>query len=630
MSPTLEVITVEPAVAEFPSVAPQPRSGKTLLVALLLAAATLALYAPSLRNDFVGLDDPVYVTFNPLVRQGLSWHNIPLTFNAIVTGEWHPLALMSHMADVQMFGLKPAGHHFTSMLWHALNVVLLFLLLKKATGYMARSAVVAALFAVFPLNVETVAWIAERKSLLSMAFLLLALFAYGWYVRRPSIARYLPIMLFFALGLMSKSMIITLPCALLLVDYWPLKRLDLPGLKTAPDRSWGRTFLKLVAEKIPLFLLSVVSALITVRGMRRYGALVSADFYPLRWRIKNTIFSYLLYILKGLWPTHLSVFYPYQAGTLAMWKVVAAGLVLVAITAVVWHFREKRYLVTGWFWYLGTMVPVIGIVQVGHQAMADRYAYVPFLGLFVIAVWLVSELADRTGLSRPTLAAITFTVLAGCAVTTYLQIGYWHDTYSLYSHAVEVTTRNAFAEENLAELLVEKGRPDLAALHYEATLRYLPQWSVGHFNFGVMLQQQQRFVEAIREYQLALAYETDVDEACATHINLGAIFIRQNQMAAALSEFNTAIALRPTNGLAFLNRGLLEYSQGSLDAATNDFSQAVQFMPTPKNYFWLGRALEDQGALSQAANAYENVLQMEPDMNEAQARLNAIRPKLHP
>ncbi len=597
-------------------------------IALLLAMGTLGLYAHSLRNNFIGLDDPVYVVDNPLINQGLVWNHIVRSFNTLVTGEWHPLALISHMTDVQLFGLKPAGHHFVSALWHAFNVVLLFLLLERATGYLRRSALVAAFFAVLPLNVETVAWIAERKSLISTAFLLLALFAYGWYVRKPGVARYLLVMLCFALGLMSKSMIITLPCALLLVDYWPLKRMDLPSAKTGSISDWSVTFVRLVAEKIPLLLLAVFSAWATTRGMRRYGALISMDYYPLPWRVKNVIFSYLRYIAKGLWPTHLAVFYPYQGSTLPIWKVVFAAVVLVAITATVWHFRETRYLVTGWFWYLGTLVPVIGIVQVGHQALADRYAYVPFLGLFVAVVWLGSELVERFAVSGMMLAALTSAVLLGYAVSTYAQIGYWHDTYALYFHAAEVTSENAFAEEQLGGMLVEDGRPDLAASHFEAAIRYLPQWSVSHFDYALLLQHQKRIDESVRQYQLALAYETDLSEAFAAHINLAAIFFDEKKLSAALSELNAALKIKPTNGLALMNRGLVEYSQRNLDVAVQDLSDAARNKQGPESYFWLGHALEDKGEFNKAADAYQAALRLKPDLDEARIRLDAIGMKL--
>jgi protein O-mannosyl-transferase len=605
----------------------QAERWKTALIAAGLAAFTLGLYATSLHNGFVALDDPVYITANPLIKNGLVWRHVLDAWNAIITGEWHPLTLISHMADVQMFGLRPAGHHFMNALFHAFNVVLLFLLLKAATGFTERSAVVAGLFAAFPLNVEAVAWAAERKSVLSTAFLFLAFGAYGWYVRRPAVGRYLLVMLCFALGLMSKPMIITLPCVLLLVDYWPLRRWNLPSGNAEADAGWGRRFLKLAAEKIPLLLLSMGSSIITTRAMRRYGAVVPLNFYPVEWRVKNTIFSYLLYIGKGLWPTHLAVFYPYLGSTIATWKVAAAGVTLLAITATVWRFREKRYLVTGWFWYLGILVPVIGIVQVGHQGLADRYAYVPFVGIFVILVWLASETAERMGVSRVAMSALALAAIGGYAVTTYAQIGYWHDSYKLWAHAVDVTSENAFAEESLAQILVENGRSDLAGPHFEKATAFLPRWPMAHFDYANMLQEQGRFQEAIREYRLAIANETEPDEACASHANMGAIFIRENQLPEAISEFNAAIGIRPKNWLPYLNRGLVEYTQGDLEAATRDFSQSLRLTPTPKAYLWLGKAQEDKGLLAQAESNYESALRMEPDLREAQTQLSAVRAK---
>jgi tetratricopeptide (TPR) repeat protein len=628
------IAPAENSVTATQFAAEQPRRWQTPVIAALLGVFTLLLYAPTLRNGFVSLDDPVYVIDNPRINQGLVWRNVRMVFNTIVTGEWHPLTLISHMADVQLFGLNPAGHHFMNSLWHAFNVVMLFLLLKAATRSVERSAAVAALFAAFPLNVEAVAWIAERKSLLCTAFLLLAIGAYGWYVRRPGIARYLLVMLFFALGLMSKAMIITLPCALLLLDYWPLNRFDLPAFDlptrgAATAAHWSRGLWLLVAEKVPLLMLSALSSMITTRAMRKYGAVVSADFYPPVWRAKNTLYSYLLYILKGLWPSHLAIFYPYDAATMPIWKPVLGAVALVTITALVWRYRQKKYLVTGWFWYVGTMVPVIGIVQVGHQALADRYAYIPFLGLFVMAVWGLAEVAGRLDVSQITRVAVVCAIVGGYALTSYAQMGYWHDTYTLWLHATQVTSKNAFGEENLAQMLIEKGRPDLAEQHFDLATTYLPRWSVAHFDFAEMLRKEQRYQDAIREYRLALAYETEPDEAAASHINLGAIYIQQKQLAAAISEFDAAISIAPKNWLPFTNRGLVEYAQGNLDAAIGDFSHAVAIEATPKDYFWLGRSLEDKGQFGQAATAYENALRLEPNLSDAKAGLARIRAKAH-
>jgi len=365
------------------------------LAALLLMLATLALYQRSLHNGFVNYDDPDYITENAHVRQGLSWSNIRWAFTATDAYNWHPLTWISHMADVQFFGVKAIGHHLDSALLHTLNVLLLFLLLRFATGYVWRSATVAALFAVFPLNVECVAWAAERKSVLCVAFLFFALLAYGWYALRPGVGRYLAVALLFALALMAKPLAITLPAALLLVDYWPLQRFGGHSPDATDAASARAGFLRLVAEKIPLLLLCGGSAFMTVYAQRRGGALASTELFPLALRIKNAVFSYADYLGKGIWPARLAVFYPYPHG-LGLVKVVGAALILSGITVVCWQLRERRYLLTGWLWYLGTMVPMIGIVQVGRQAMADRYAYVPFVGLFVMVVWLAADFAQRS------------------------------------------------------------------------------------------------------------------------------------------------------------------------------------------------------------------------------------------
>jgi tetratricopeptide (TPR) repeat protein len=623
---TLESVAEPEAPATPPArLFGSPREA-TLLAALLLALATLSLYEHSLQNGFVSYDDPDYVTANPVVRQGLSWAGIRWAFMAVHASNWHPLTWIAHMAVVQLFGVNPIGHHLVSVLFHTLNVVLLFLLLRKATGYIARSAVVAGLFAAFPLNVENIAWAAELKSLLCTTFVLLAIWAYGWYARRPELRRYLAVFVLFALALMAKPLAITLPFALLLLDYWPLGRFEIPAAPGTP--AFGRQFLKLVAEKIPLLLLSACSALLTLHAQQYSGSVVSTDSYPLQWRIKNVFYSYVLYIVKGLWPLRLAVFYPYPGDSLKLWQAVAAAIVLLATTLLVWRFRRHKFLLAGWLWYLGTMVPMIGIVQAGHQEIADRYAYLPFIGLFVIAVWLASELAARVRLSRPALAAIAVAVLAGYASASYVQIGYWRNNLTLFSHAAQVTTGNAFAEENIGDAFAGIGRLDVAAEHYQTAARFLPRWSKAHYNLAVMLQGQHRFDEAAREYQLALAYETDPDEAWRAHINLGAAFVQLDRLPDAISEFTAALGVKPGDGLSLTNRGLVEYSQGKLDAAREDFYQASQHAPTPQSYFWLGRVQEDQGAMQAAADSYQAALRMAPNLNDAQSRLDALRQKL--
>ncbi|MGA8221480.1 MAG: tetratricopeptide repeat protein [Candidatus Acidiferrales bacterium] len=534
------------------------------------------------------------------------------------------------MADVQLFGVKPAGHHMVSVLWHLVNVILLFLLLREATGYLLRSAVVAALFAVAPLNVEVVAWAAERKSLLCTTFLFLSLFAYGWYVRRPGVGRYLTLVAFFALGLMAKPMVVTLPFLLLLADYWPLKRFSFAGDKEAGADSPGPGFMKLVAEKIPLFVMAAASGIITFYVQRQGGAVASTELFPLGVRIKNAVFSYAEYILKGIWPTRLAVFYPHPDNSLALWKVSAAGIALLAISAAAWHYREKRYLLTGWLWYVGMMVPVIGIVQVGRQAMADRYAYIPFVGLLVVAVWLVADWASRLHAPRAAVAVLTLAIISGYGWATHVQTGCWHDSYSLFSHAIEVTIRNGMAEDNLGVALVAMGHPAEALPHFMAAVEYTPEISRAHFDLATVLQKQNQMAPAMNEYKLAISLTTDPHEAAWAHNNLASLFLQAGQPTQALAEYNEALQTNPEEMHSLLGRGTLEYREGNLDAARDDFARAALLAPTGMNYALLGRVLEAKGELAPAISAYETALQLAPDLTDARAHLDAVRHRLQP
>jgi protein O-mannosyl-transferase len=600
----------------------------TLLLALALVTATLALYEPALHNGFVNYDDPDYITDNPHVLHGLSLDNVRWAMTATAASNWHPLTWIVHMADVDFLGVKPTGHHLVSVGLHTLNGVLLFLLLRFATGYVWRSAAVAALFALFPLNVQTVAWAAELKSVLCTTFLLLALFAYGWYARRPDAGRYLLLALLFALSLMAKPTAITLPLALLVVDYWPLRRFGGKPSANAEPEFARAGYLRLALEKIPLLALSAGSAAMTVYAQRRGGALAPADLFPLALRIKNAIVSYAVYMGKGVWPSRLAVFYPYPK-SLALVKVALAALILVAITAVVFRYRERRYLVVGWLWYLGTMVPMIGIVQAGRQAIADRYAYVPFLGLFVMAVWLAADLAQRSRAARTAVGVLALAVMAVYASVSHAQIGYWRNSYQLFSHALDVTTGNAVAEDNLGVAYEkELHAPAQALLHYQAAVRLMPDLPTAHYDLGTALQSQGRLDEAAREYRLTLQYATNPADAGRAHNNLGVIYMQTNQPQAAISEFDEALRSDPTQVFSLLNRGSLEYRLGELGAARRDLMQAVQITSNGAAWLLLGRVLEDQGQLESAAIAYQNSLKLSPGIGDAQERLNGVLHKL--
>jgi len=599
-----------------------------LLLAAVLAAGTLALYLPAIHDGFVNYDDPDYVTRNVQVLKGLSWSNLKWAFSeANYAANWHPLTWISHMADVQWYGNNPAGHHFTSILLHSLDAAILFLLLEWATGLTLRSATVAGLFAVHPLNVESVAWIAERKTPLSVLFFLLALWAYGWYVRKPTVGRYAFVAIFFSLALMAKVMVITFPFALLLLDYWPFKRFPHPD---APGGGPGslRLFLNLVLEKVPLFLLAAADAWLMILAQRKTGSVGSSLALPLAWRVKNALYSYVAYLRDAIWPVRLAVFYPHPEGSLSWTKVLVATAVLLAISALVWRYREKGYLLTGWLWFLGTMFPMIGIVQSGRQGMADRYAYIPLLGIFLAVVWLLADWAGKVQLRQRLLIVLFLVACIPYAYLTRKQIGYWKDSYTLFRHTLEVTVNNGIAENNFGSALLERGEPAQAAAHFEAAIRFIPGLASAHYNLGVILQMGGRADEAAREYRLAIANSSDPLELAQSHNNLGILDLQSGKSAEALTELTAAIALNPGELNSYIGRGMAELQFWNVDAAIADFSRALAISPSPVAYFNLGRALEAKGDFSGAANAYSSALRLAPGMTEAQSSLQALRAKM--
>ncbi|HKN73663.1 MAG TPA: tetratricopeptide repeat protein [Candidatus Acidoferrum sp.] len=623
MSALPKISDDQSAGPDFPS-PPQPRDWRLVaFLAVLLALGTAAVYAPAMRNGFVNLDDPDYVTRNPHVLAGLTWADIRWALgSSYPSSNWHPLTWISHMADVQLYGRKPVGHHFTSVLLHILCVVLLFLLIELATGRALRSAAVAALFAVQPLNVEAVAWISERKSVLCVLFFLLAIGAYGWYAKRPSVGRYLWVVLFFALGITAKVMVIPFPFALLLLDYWPLGRL--PGTDAEGNpRGFIVALRALVIEKIPLFVMAAAGGAVTIYVHSQAHALTAT--LPFSWRFKNAIFSYAAYLGKAIWPVGLAPYYPHPENTLT-WTVVAlAGLLLAGITALVWRLRARKYLLMGWLWYLGTMLPMIGFIQTGRQGMADRFMHIPMMGLLFALVWLIADLAMEKHWQKEIAAAIFLLVLAPFAALTIKQIGYWHDSYTLFGHTLEVTKNNGFAENDFGVALMERGEPELAAQHFVAAVRLSPDLASPHYNVAVLLQRQNQLDDAEHEYRTALALSSDQVEIVQSHNNLGILYLGEAKYAAALTELSAAIALDPNEQNSYIGRGTAEMQMMNTDAAIADFAKAAQIAPSPLALYWLGRALESKGENRQAVNAYAAALQLAPSMAEARARLDALR-----
>jgi protein O-mannosyl-transferase len=596
-----------------------------VLLSIGLALLVVALYLSALHNGFVNYDDPEYVTRNAHVLQGLNWQSVKWAFGTRGTAaNWHPLTWLSHMSDVQVFGLSPWGHHLINILLMVGDTVLLFLFLAGATEKLWRSAVVAALFAVHPLNVEPVAWIAERKQVLCLCFLFLALIAYSRYAKRPSAARYLIVVLFLALALMAKVIAIILPFALLLLDYWPLERFSRQPVETTGN--FWNSLLLLTREKIPLFFMTAVAAWINLHAQSSEGAVAIA--MPFAWRLKNAVYAYAMYLGKMLWPVRLAVFYPHPQSHLALWQVAVAAVVLFAISALVWRYRAQKYLAVGWLWYLGTSFPTIGIVQAGRQGMADRYAQLPMVGIFVALVWFVGDMfasETKPKISLAIAGATFATILLALALVAHRQIACWQDSETLFAHALQVTTHNGTAENNLGVALMEKGDMAGAFPHFLAAIQYSPDLGNAHYNFGVLLQRQGHLPEAANEYRLAIAHAGGVQESAQAHNNLGVIYLGLNNLPVAMTEFNQALALNPNEVNSYIARGTVEFRLGKFDDAIADFTQAASRSRSPLALYWLGRAEEAKGDFPRAKGAYQAALQLAPNMQEARTQLESLR-----
>jgi protein O-mannosyl-transferase len=587
-------------------------------VCLLLAAVTLVLYNPVNRHPFVNYDDDRYVTENRHIHQGLTVGTVSWALTSTEQANWHPLTWMSHALDYSLYRLNPAGHHFTSVLLHAANVILLFLLLQRLTSQFGPSLFVAAIFAVHPINVESVAWIAERKNVLCSTFFLLTLLAYGWYAKKSGWKRYLVVTVAFVAGLAAKPMVITLPFVLLLLDYWPLRRTS--------SLSWP----KLIAEKLPFFALSAASAAITVHAQQAGGAMRSTVQFPLGVRVANAIHAYAMYLWRAIWPTRLAPVYPHPGSSLSASQVGVDAAVLLAITVLVIKMRGRRYLLVGWLWFLGTLVPVIGLVQVGDAAMADRYAYIPLIGVFLMVTFGVAEWVEAkrsAGEKNLVIVAKVCAVLILCVLAglTHRQIGYWQSNVALWSHAVEVTPGNFIAEDNLGGALLLEGREEEAHLHFVAASRINPADPMSHSNLGAYDQTHHLADAAIREYQTAISLTSDPGLLAQTYANLGAAYRTAGDNVEALKDFQQALRLNSRQFNAWLGQGLIARSQGKPDEALADISRSLDLLPTAEGYLELGRTLEQMKRLPDALHAYEQALKLDPGYSEAQQAAEKLR-----
>ena len=636
---------------------------------LLLAIATLAVFLPVARQGFVSYDDSDYVTENAHVLSGLTRANVVWAFTTGHASNWHPVTWLSHMLDCQLFGTRAGAQHLVSVGFHIANALLLLLLLRRMTGALWRSALVAALFALHPLHVESVAWASERKDVLSGFFFLLTVGAYVRYVegrrargkepgkemegeraegRRPKPERnpkpevrnpkssggrperqtgnqdaasrflllpppifYVAALLFLALGLMSKPMLVTLPCVLLLLDYWPLRRFELSTLNSQLS-----TRLRLLAEKAPFFLLAAASSVITFIVQRKGGAVSTS--LPVGGRIANALVSYVRYIGKMFWPVDLSILYPHPGRWLA-WQVIASAALLLAIfVAVLRLARGRPYLAVGWLWFCGTLVPAIGLIQVGIQSMADRYTYLPLIGLFIMLVWWINELIPERPWRGQALAAGGVSVLAACALLTVRQIQFWRDSEALFGHAVKVTRNNYLAYNNLGFYLSGQGRPAEAMENYRQSLKINPAYDDALNNLGYALAGQKKYAEAIPLYEAALRIRPNHAEV---HNNLGNALSEVGKIDEAIQHYLVALAQKPDHADAHNNLGIALAMKGKLDEAIPHFQAAIRAKPGYASaHSNLGNALAAQHRLDEAIKEYKEALRLNPE--DAQAHNN--------
>jgi len=527
------------------SIAPPKTSHHWVIVCIciFLAMLTWIVFGQTLRHDFVNYDDPRYVYQNTRITSGLNIGSITWAFTHIHAENWHPLTTITHMLDCQLYGLKAGWHHFSNVLLHAIASILLFFALQRMTGVFWRSAFVAAVFAIHPLHVESVAWVAERKDVLSGVFFMLTLLAYMHYARAPSTRRYLMAAFVFALGLLSKPMLVTLPFVLLLLDYWPLDRIR------GKTSNIGRQVFRLFLEKIPLIALSAVSGTVTFLAQR--GAVGWIEQLPMLSRFNNAIVAYIVYMRQMFWPAGLAVFYPHPENRLPPWQISLALTVLAAITTAAVILRRKApYFIIGWFWYLGMLVPVIGLVQVGWQGHADRYTYLPQIGLYIAGTWAVADLTDSWRRQGILLTAAALLVIAALSWSARIQTSYWRDSETLFTHALAVTKNNDVAENNLGIIFLEKGKLDEAIFRLQAAIDLRPENGPAHNNLAKALLQKGELAQAMVHYRKFLEIEPQNVEARNI---LGTALIQQGHVREAVEQWEDALASQPENGNAANN-----------------------------------------------------------------------------
>jgi tetratricopeptide (TPR) repeat protein len=596
-----------------------------VIICIFLIVATFCVYAQVQDHEFINLDDDLYITNNLNVQAGLTRESVKWAFTTLHPPYWHPVTWLSHILDYQLYGLNPKGHYLTNLFFHIANSLLLFLVLLRMTGAVWQSAFVATMFAFHPLNVESVAWIAERKNVLSTLFWLMAMWAYLRYAEKPTIKRYGLVFLFFTLGLMSKPMLVTLPFVLFLLDYWPLRRLKFGQERSRNETSEKTTgkglgLFRLVLEKVPLFCLIIASSIVTFYTQKIAGAVKSLDLFPLQPRLTNAMVSYLEYLGKIIWPEKLAVFYPHPGNALSVWQGVLCGLALVGVTIIsIKLIRKAPYFAFGWFWYLGTLVPVIGIVQVGWQAMADRFIYIPLIGIFIIVAWGLPELMAKWRYKKKVLSISAGILILILMPITWIQVSHWKNSITIFKHAIRVTDKThptfALVHNNLGIALVPEGKNREAISHYKMAIRIKPDYALPHHNLGIALVAEGKNEEAISHYKMAIKLKPYYADA---HYNLGVALIYVKMTEEAIDYFKEAIRIRPGFADAHYNLGIALVAKGKNEEAISHYKMAIKIKPNYADaHNNLGNALSAEGKTEEAIDYFKEAIRVQPDYAKA-------------
>ena len=597
---------------------------KIIGICVALVALTWIVFGQTLGHQFVNFDDGAYVRRNSEVTHGITIHGIEWAFTHPVAANWHPLTILSHMLDCQIYGVVPAAHHFTNVLLHSIATILLFLIFWGMTRGLWQSAFIAAVFAVHPLHVESVAWIAERKDVLSAVFFLLTIAAYVFYALWPSVLRYLLMSILFACGLMAKPMLVTLPFVLLLLDYWPLRRFDhlntagpAPAIRDVQKRS-GKW---LVLEKIPLFILSVAASAAAIVTQERSINLIRQ--MSLASRIENSFVSLLIYLRQTVWPRNLAAFYPYPESGVSTWEVILAISVFASITTAAFVLRnDKPYILTGWLWFAGMLIPVIGIVQVGIQAHADRYNYLPQIGLSLIVAWAITEISAGWRYQRVILTLASLIAVAALAWSARIQTWYWRDSQLLWEHAIAVTPENETEHEHLSDAYLDKGRIDDAISQAREAVQLLPDSADAHGVLGAALARTRQLDEALSHLQTALQLNPKLARA---HYNLGNVFLQRGELDEAIASYEAELRLYPSLAEGHNNLASALFRKGRPNDAFEHLKTALELNPNyPEARNNFGIALSQRGEIREAIAQWNKTLQVQPDNLEAQCNLTWI------